>query len=273
MKRRQARALPAKPAMPAPVPAALERPGISPAAPAFAADIATPNVMFGLPAYGGQMLDGFVCGLLETQAAFARDGVGFNYVVIRNESLIQRARNGIVARFLASDCTHLFFIDADIGFTAAGVLRLLRHDRPMIGGIYRKKTLARRDWAVNFLPNADGKARRDPRTGAVQVESAATGFLCIRRDVIEAMVRAFPHLKYAHAAGDGPAGPWADHLYTLFDCWVDPSTRTYWSEDYGFCQRWRALGGEVWIDPGVLLQHWGTACFDGDPADDFKTVD
>jgi hypothetical protein len=249
-------------------PAAPARPGISPAAPVFEANVGVRGVMFGLPMYGGQMFDGCLHGLLETQAAFIRQGLGFNYAVIRNESLIQRARNGIVARFLASECSHLFFIDADIGFTAHAVLRLLAHDRPLVGGLYRKKNLARRDWAFNPLRRADGQATRDERTGAMLVENAATGFLCIRRDVLETMVRAFPHLKYRAHAGEGE-GAWTDHLYTLFDCWVDPATGTYWSEDYGFCQRWRALGGEVWVDPGILLQHWGTACFEGDPMDDF----
>ena len=46
---------------------------------------------------------------------------------------------------------------------------------------------------------------------------------------------------------------------------IDPVTLDYYSEDYAFCERWRALGGECWVDPGLILEHWGTLCLTGDP--------
>ena len=36
------------------------------------------------------------------------------------------------------------------------------------------------------------------------------------------------------------------------------------SEDYEFCRRWRALGGKVWVDPGIWLKHFGTFAYHGD---------
>lgn len=248
------------------------RPGISPAAPVFEADLAVRGLMVGLPMYGGQLFDGCLRGLLDLQSACAARSLGFNYAVVRNESLIQRARNRIVAEFLASDCSHLLFIDADIGFTAHAALRLIAHDRPLIGGLYRKKNPARVDFAVNYIPHPEAMAERDDRTGAMRVENIATGFMLIRRDVIERMVAAYPHLRYRVNPNEGQ-GAWTEHLFALFDCWIDPGTQTYWSEDYGFCQRWRALGGEVWCDPGLVLQHWGTSCFEADPLDTLSIIE
>jgi hypothetical protein len=36
----------------------------------------------------------------------------------------------------------------------------------------------------------------------------------------------------------------------------------YYSEDWTFCENWRDLGGQVWVDKRVLLRHTGTYVFD-----------
>jgi len=35
---------------------------------------------------------------------------------------------------------------------------------------------------------------------------------------------------------------------SIFECMIDPDTGEYLSEDYAFCRRWLALGGEIWLD-------------------------
>lgn len=225
--------------------------------------------MFAVPCYGGLVHDATLHGLMNAQAVFARMGIGFGYVTTRNESLVQRARNTCVAHFLASDSTHLMFVDSDIGFTGDQVVRLLAHDRPLVGGLYRKKTLERRDWVATYLPGAT--APRDPRTGAIRVAAIGTGFMLIERAVITRMIEAFPQTAYAVHPHDS-SGPAVQGAHALFDCWIDPVTRTYLSEDYAFCERWRVLGGEVWADPALILEHHGTACFSADPAQDFPVA-
>lgn len=237
------------------------RPGrISPHVPRFERQITTKGVLFAIPCYGGLMHDGCVQGLLETRAEFDRLGLSFNIITLRNESLIPRARNGLASMFLASPCDRLFFIDSDIGFDAQQVLRILAHDRDVIGGLYRKKTAETVDFAVNFLPTQDGSTRRDPQTGALEVKHLATGFMCIKRGVIERMVAAFPHLRYRGYRAGGP-----EFEHGIFDCYIDPITLESLSEDYAFSMRWRALGGELWCDPGIILEHNGTLALSADP--------
>jgi hypothetical protein len=244
------------------------QPGLSPAAAHFDADVSVTGVMIGAPMYGGLCHDGFLHGMLSTAKALSEHKIAMSYVTIRNESLVQRARNKIVAHFLASNCSHLIFIDADIGFTGESVLRLIGHDRPIIGGIYRKKTLASVDWAVNFIQTPEGMSTRDPRTGAVQVRHAPTGFLCIQRRVLETLYRKHRKLRYQLCEGEGDPGPWREKMFSIFDCYIDEN-RHYLSEDYGFCQRAEAAGFEIWIDPGIVLEHHGTACFVADPMETF----
>jgi hypothetical protein len=239
-------------------------PRLSPHVPRFEREIETSGVMFGVPAYGGQIFDPCMHGLRETKERFEHLGIGWNIVTIRNESLVQRARHHIIATFLRSGADRLVFIDADIGFTADQVLRLLAHDRDVIGGMYRKKTLASEDYAANLVVNADGTVTKDEATGALLARHVATGFLCIKRGVIERMIAAFPHLRYRlHAEARDKVG--ADFAHAIMEPFIDPVTLDYYSEDYAFCERWRAIGGECWVDPGLILEHWGTLCLTGDP--------
>ena len=39
------------------------------------------------------------------------------------------------------------------------------------------------------------------------------------------------------------------------------------SEDWTFCENWRDLGGQIWVDKRVLLRHTGTYVFDGQSQD------
>lgn len=249
--------------------AAVAAVGISPAAVRFTADVRVRDVMIGTPMYGGLCHDGYLHGMLSTARALAERSIGFSYATIRNESLVQRARNNIVAQFLASQSSHLVFVDADIGFTGESILRLIAHDRPIMCGLYRKKTLGEPSFAVNLIPSPDGTARRDPRTGAIRVQHAGTGFMCIQRGVLEAMWALNPHLRYELHDGEGQPGAWRGYTFACFDCFIDPRTRKYLSEDYGFCQRANQAGFEIWIDPGIVLEHCGTAAFVGDPMEVF----
>jgi hypothetical protein len=49
-------------------------------------------------------------------------------------------------------------------------------------------------------------------------------------------------------------------MKTYFDTAVRENR--YYSEDWTFCENWRDIGGQVWIDKRVLLRHTGTYVFD-----------
>jgi hypothetical protein len=46
---------------------------------------------------------------------------------------------------------------------------------------------------------------------------------------------------------------------------IDPVDRRYLSEDYTFCRRWQEIGGDIWLDPTISLNHYGHFCFQGNP--------
>src|ERR1700760_1152234 len=90
------------------------------------------NVYVATPSYGAVVATEYVLGLLDLYEASSRYGFGLQTNFNSFDSLITRARNTMVAEFLAdSRFTHLMWIDGDIGFKGADVLRLLHANRPV----------------------------------------------------------------------------------------------------------------------------------------------
>ena len=72
---------------------------------------------------------------------------------------------------------------------------------------------------------------------------------------------AYPDLKLTW---DGPPGhPFVPYYYAFFDVMTHPVTRRYLSEDYAFCERWRAIGGVIHIDTKSDLIHQGFRLYRG----------
>lgn len=226
--------------------------------------------MIGTPAYGGLVTSRYLTSAIAT-AQILQDKLRLQdsrqvpvaWCVIEGESLIHRARNNIVAKFMAAkpELSHLIFIDADIEWDAADLLRLIAHDQPVMCGIYPKKTEPA-EFPFHPLLGEDGTAKRNPVTGAIKIANGPTGFLCVKREVFVQMREAYGHLKFACPKATEAEADW---LYAYFDTYVEDGI--LWSEDYGFCRRWRALGGEIWCDPAIRLGHVGQRIYTGSVAD------
>jgi hypothetical protein len=191
-------------------------------------------------------------------------GLPFSIDTMTNESLISRARNHLVAKFLEnSAATHLFFIDSDVSFEPEHIFKLILHDKDLVGGLYPKKTIPP-DFVVNCNPEAvDENGQIKVVDGLIPVSRLGTGFMLIKREVFYKMMVAFPQTKFTNNIGlDKKYDPFC---YALFDCAISPDTMEYLSEDWLFCARFRSLGGEIFADPTVRLNHCGTFVFPGDP--------
>ncbi len=227
------------------------------------------GVLIGTPMYGGVNHDAYLLGVNDAFHEFAKHDIPLSIMTIRNESLIHRARNRIVAEFLASRLSHLIFIDADIGFVGRDILRLLAHDKPVIGATYAKKNQQRTDFA--FVPLPWGVEVTEGHL--VEIAMLPGGFMCLSRDAVVQLAGAFRHRQYVVPTGEAKGEGWEQHLYCLFESDIDPQTRNLLSEDYLFCQRWRDIGGKVWLDPNIILEHHGTAMFTGDPTAIFRVAE
>lgn len=186
-------------------------------------------------------------------ALFSRPPCPIHYGAQADSGLL-RARNMLSARFLESDCTHLLFIDGDIGFTPNDVDRITSHDEDIVGGMYPLKNVTRDiQWCGNGLLQ-DKPVRAD---GLKEVRYVGTGFCCIRRNVFEKMIA--EDREAIEYKSDFPPHQ------TEWDFWRQGPRETgvgkirYLTEDWLFCQRWLELGGKVFADTYVTLRHAGRA--------------
>jgi hypothetical protein len=214
----------------------------------------TTRVHICMPCYGGMLTEQTFMSFVKWGNACRQLGIDWTVETMTNESLISRARNTLVAKFLSNpESTHLMFIDADIGWEPWHLLALLNHDKDVVGGLYPMKTIPVK-WCVNGIPGAPDN---DPN-GLLEVTKTGTGFMLIKREVFEKL-KAHPAVK-SFANDIGLDSSLDKDMKTYFDTAVRENR--YYSEDWTFCENWRDLGGQVFVDKRILLRHVGTHTFD-----------
>jgi len=219
---------------------------------------------------------------LDAQAA----GVSVRFEFILYQPDVARARTMLSAMFLASDCTHLLFVDADIDFAAADIFAMLRamtgrEDCAVLGAAYPRRIVnwgsvaraaqsgaAKRpgdlarfsgEFALRFL-NGD---QRFALNELVELERLGTGLMLIRRDVFDGLAAAHPELGFRPSASERQAHGVGERATAFFHPMIDPDSGDLLSEDYAFCARVRAAGFRIWLAPWVRTTHSGPMVFSG----------
>ncbi|MFT8978895.1 hypothetical protein [Gluconobacter oxydans] len=246
---------------------------------------ATPrHVFIATPCFGGTVTLSYMQSLIGCMASASAHNLQLTLSTIGSDALITRARNTLLHQFVTmTDASHLLFIDSDIGFSITDILALLDADRSLIGGTYPLKSHYWDHDTDRFIAAGEPAATASLRyvgdctalhDGTAPGEIATvsyigTGFMLMTRQMVRDMIAHYPETRYsridARTEGSSPDAPSSD-AYALFDCLIDPETRTYLSEDFAFCRRWIAMGGSVSLHRGLSLTHTGSTTFKGDLA-------
>ena len=249
-------------------------------------DLRKEKIFIATPCYGGQLTEAYFRSTIRLLTFCNQHQIPIAFGTIANESLVTRARNVLVAYFLQSDFSRLMFIDADIEFQVEDVIKLIAHNKEVAVGAYPKKGVNWQriresvkqteepyddkaiasfgsDYAINFkFINREAK-QIAIENGLIRLHDGATGFMMIKREVILKMIEKYPELKYNNDLNTPPElNP---HFYAFIDTMIDPKDRRYLSEDYTFSRRWQEIGGEIWLDPSISLNHYGSFNFQGNP--------
>ena len=183
-------------------------------------DLRKRKLMVCTPMYGGMCAGTYTKSSTDLATAAAKYGIEVQFFYLFNESLITRARNYCVDEFLRSDCTHMIFLDSDIGFDFNDVIGMLalmdsESEYDILCAPYPKKTIAwekikdavDRGYAddnPNTLDNFVGDFVFNPTAGTgsfalnapVEVMEGGTGFKMIQRRAFEKFDEAYPHMTY-----------------------------------------------------------------------------
>lgn len=230
------------------------------------------HIMIATPMYGAQCTAHYCYYNIELTKLSIKKNIPIRHEFIYTESLITRGRNALATTFLNSDCTHLMFIDADIGFNPEDVFRLLNHDKDIVCGGYPVKIIdyeslyraTMQGCPVNQLSNYASPYvyNRVPNTkienGLIEVIEAGTGFMMIKKKVFDFLsdkVKSYESNQFGAGVGR--------QIKEFYKTEIEDGILL--SEDYYFCRLWRKHGGKVFIDTNIVLQHIGPHVFQSSP--------
>ncbi len=206
--------------------------------------IAENKVFVAVPMYGGQCFGSHARSLIALQEACTKLNIPLHFEMLFNESLVQRARNFCVDKFMQSDYKHFVFIDSDIDFRAMDVLSLLHlqninDECDIVCAPYPKKTIA---WEKIKLAVERGMADEDPTVldnfigdyvfnalnagsnslgDLMEVLESGTGFMAVRREVFEKFRDAYPEQSYVPDHHRTPGYDGSREVIAYFDCVID----------------------------------------------------
>ena len=180
------------------------------------------HIFIATPCYGGQIGEPYFRSMMRLAILCNKYDIQFTISTLANESLITRGRNTLVSFFMEHpEATHLFFVDADIEFDPNDMLRMVAYDRDVVVGAYPKKAInwssivqaARNNddenentieghssnYVVNFDFLKDEQGKPQPqiqiRDNLIKLKDAGTGFMCIKKEVIQKMFDKHTELK------------------------------------------------------------------------------
>jgi hypothetical protein len=245
-----------------------------------------PLVVIATPCFGGLLTQHYVLSLTQLMVAVGNQ-IDLQLILLGNDAMITRVRATLVAKFLDNPAaTHLMFVDSDIGFDPEQFARLFRQNKDFTAAMYPIKEM---DWTnlparlaagesldtagLNFVGALCKGDELKVENEFATARYAGTGFQLIKRSVIERLCEAHPELKFETIhSQDYQSSPSTQNRFALFDPIIDPETGEYLSEDFAFCRRWRALGGEIWLDLKSKLTHVGVNEYRGDSTLRYQTV-
>src|SRR6056300_1398728 len=158
------------------------------------------------PCYGGLCLEKYMSSIIKLQILLIKEGIQMYLDTTENESLVHRARNVSVGRFMQkTDCDYFMFIDADIHFDPEAVVRLVKSGHDLSVACYPKKVVMW-DQAANAVKKGDerdmsmvssslvvniGAQNRKVENGFIEILDGPTGFMLIKRNVFKTLEEKF----------------------------------------------------------------------------------
>lgn len=217
------------------------------------------KLFIAIPTYDGKLNIKTAYSLAQLMPIANAHGVSVVMGHLSGCSIITVARNALVYEFLKTDCTDLLFIDSDVIVQAEDVMRLLAQssDKDVAAGLYPRRALDK-----NFFVDIPHDDNGDMifEGSMLKVNRIGTGFMMIKRHVLENLIENHPEWLYETKPDEGGGA------YAIFDFAI--INGRYTGEDYLFCDRVREAGFSVWVDVEISLPHVGQEEFTRDFVED-----
>jgi hypothetical protein len=209
------------------------------------------HVVIAIPAYSHTIYLATFRSLLNDITTLYNRGDKVSLIDECGSTYLDDSRGYIVADFLKTDGTELISVDHDLVWEPGALVKMVDAPVDMCATVYRKRK-DEVEYPVRFIDD-HGELWADPETGLLEVAGVPFGLVKCSRSMLERMVEAYPQQRVLM-----PDGEW---MCALFECMRVGNIRLH--EDFAFCERWRAIGGKVWVDPEIRTAHLGIKPFIG----------
>lgn len=158
---------------------------------------------------------------------------------------ISAARATMLRKALDAKAGVVVFIDHDLSWRPADMLKLIQTKGDVVGGTYRfKSDEVSFMGTIHSTPDGTPAVRAD---GAIKARLLPAGFLKVTAAAVDRFMAFYPDLCY---------GEKYRLSVDLFNHGAHKGA--WWGEDYAFCRRWEEMGEDAWLVPDLQLDHHST---------------
>lgn len=154
-----------------------------------------------------------------------------------NDYTVDLARNKAFEYFLSTDADYLFFVDSDIIVTEEVLEKLISADKPIISGVYNKKSFVQRETTICYVDEQKNWRVYKPneiKDELFKIDACGFGCVLIKRDTVRFM---------------------SDKMKKI--CFRFIQQLHYISEDIYFCTECSKYNIEIWCDGSAKVAHVG----------------
>ena len=209
------------------------------------------------PCYDGNVHSDYMRSAIETERMARKKGHTLIFLTAPGNANLPKVRNVLAATALANDCDAVFMIDADIAWNDDDFFKMLNHGVALVAAAPAKRHNRWDETPAAVAKFQPGEQINGKVTGVGrlwEMDGAATAFMLIRAEVFKAMVP----LTVSYTTEGVAVRNWFQFDQAIIG--VDIVDE---GEDYNFCRKYQAVGGQIWVDPDVRLRHYsGSVCHD-----------
>jgi hypothetical protein len=232
------------------------------------------RVLIAVPCAHGLVKMAATQTIAEAALAMQRQGYEVPIAMISVSNIVM-GRNRLAALALYKQCSHILFIDSDMGIPANLIVDMMKADRDVIGLIYPKRKLDLQELlkigrdnpeladsvviakSLEYIFKGTGSAMNFTN-GLGEVAGLGMGGTLIKTSALQAIAEAgLVQRRPEHGDALLPE-PWG-----FFDLMQD-ANGVELGEDLSFCARWRQAGGAVWALSAPGVRHVGDFDYAGD---------
>ena len=206
------------------------------------------RVLIGTPALDGKVDAWYADSLFDSIKLGLYNGINLIPSILHNESILPMARNSLLKMAYDHQVESIVFIDDDERWVPQALIDVVNAPYEVFGLPVVSKTDEYGKYNIRIMDPAnltyDGN-------GNLKVDGIGTGFLKIGRKALAALWESNRELHFR-----------GKNLRMI--CEYGEVGSEFVSEDYNLCNKLRALGYDIWVNPNQTVSHLGTKQWDGD---------